>query len=183
MSLLRFVPKLPFWLFHNVYYYTWKGVPEYLNLQQSSQGTKAAAHLPLTGSTNTPTATKSTSPLAQAPSPAAASLPSLSPITNHPKRLRSSKCREEWTLPTKAVSALKATSIRDPQLSALSENEAVPLPQLVVERWSQFPLSVRVIKGLLEEQLSSKSILDIHFLKKTKVSKNACYMYSWDVYT
>ena len=77
-------------------------------------------------------------------------------MSNHPKRLRSGKCREEWTLPKKSMSISEA-------------EEVLTLAQLVQEHAKEFPLSVTLIKGL-ENRVLPKSTIHVHFLKLTKVT-------------
>lgn len=82
--------------------------------------------------------------------------PTSSPISNHPKRLRSNMCREDWILP------------RKPSHSSISEEEmTLTLSQLVEEHSKNFPMRATVVSGL-GEQLPPRTAITIHFLKQTK---------------
>ena len=81
------------------------------------------------------------------------------PTSNHPRRLRSGMCREDWVLLKKSTH------------SSISEEEAVlTLPQLVEEHSRNFPMTATVISGL-GEQVPFRTTINIHFLKQTKASK------------
>ena len=144
--------------------------PYYLEILPSE--TKLRTEFSKTLSIEVPKEAESSSP--STPSTPQSALPDLtfhstkSEILTRSKRLHSSKCREVWTLPTKGPSQHTKHPEKD-ILGGAEEEVVISLPQLVEDHWKKFPLVVRLMKGIADEQFS-KSFLDLHFLKRTKVS-------------
>jgi len=79
------------------------------------------------------------------------------------------KCREVWTLPTSRGPSQQVKHPDNDMLAGTEEEIVITLPQLVEDHWKKFPLVVRIMKGIIDERFN-KNILDLHFLKRTKVS-------------
>lgn len=137
---------------------------------QQVKGSQEKPNQPDTSPSKSPSSKKAEKSFSTSPSPSpspqtplsAPTSPSLKMDSVIRSRMDSARCREIWTLPSSRANS-------DKQLFGLGEETIVTMTQLVDEHWRKFPVAVKVLKGLVDEKLFTNSILDLHFLKRTKV--------------